>query len=523
MSIRRIRLTNRILGTTVPVDSSTVADAGPVWIQIATAGVYKGYAGGTQTVVFDKALFDNLLVNFRAHPWYTPGADGVGVKAVVPFDYEHASEMDPTSGSIPINGAGAPAWALELDVRTSAEGEVQLWSLTELCTEMIRQQLKDGSYKSTSVAISLDAVDNLTAEKIGAVLTSIAFTNHPFVKGMEQIAARVEVWGEAESPEEMIVGLRDILELDETAPGELVSAAIQELGAAFIEGRTYPGYPEGVGCLLDQVRRLIGLRKLASAQEIIAAAGQAMTVVPASNPTNRPTPAPGDNMLDLNAFSARLATLLSVRNHEDAILAAAQEGATSTNALEQLQALLGSSDVQDTLAKAKGLVDMADQYRDTVAALSAANDALAGYKKKDAEAEVEQVAASMGLNAEQAKRVIPVLLTQRIEAGKDATTLAAWRTANPITPAVERARKKALTNPVLTGPGGTQFSTRATDGETEEEEATKPHPLEAFPGRNKVEKAAAYLTAKEPGFKELVRGDQLFRAGQYLKSGAAPL
>jgi hypothetical protein len=515
VSIRRIRLTNRLLGATVPIDVATVPDAGPIWIQIATAGTYKGYAGGTRTVVFDKKLFDSVVKNFRAHPWYQPGADGIGMKRVVPFDYEHASEMDPTSGTIPQSGAPAPAWALELDVRTGADGAVQLWSLTDPVTDEVRGQLKTGGYLSTSVALSLDAIDHVTAEEIGAVLTSVAFTNHPFVQGMSQIAARVEVWGEAESPEEMIVGLRDILELEETAPAELVSAAIQELGAAFIEGRTYPGYPDGVGCLLDQVRRLIGLRKLASAQEIIAAAGQALTVMPASKPPTQPAPpAPGDQM-DLNAFSAKLAVLLRVRNHEDAILAAAEEGATSTNALEQLQALLGSNDVQDTLGKAKELVDMADQYRDTVAALSAANDALAGYKKKDAEAEVEQVAASMGLNADQAKRLKPVLLKQRLEAGKDDKTLAAWRAENPITPAVQRARQSVLTKPVLAGPGNTQFATTATEGD---EEGSKPHPLEGFPGRNKVEKCAAYLTAKEPGFKELSRGDQIFRAGEYLKA-----
>lgn len=516
MSIRRIRLTNRLLGATVPIDAAAVPDTGAIWIQIATAGTYKGYAGGTRTVVFDQKLFDAVVKNFRAHPWYQPGTDGIGMRRVVPFDYEHASEMDPTSGSIPQSGAPAPAWALELDVRTAADGTVQLWSFTDPVTDEVRAQLKTGGYLSTSVALSLDAVDHVTAQEIGAVLTSVAFTNHPFVQGMTQIAARVEVWGEAESPEEMIVGLRDILELDETAPAELVSAAIQELGAAFIEGRTYPGYPEGVGCLLDQVRRLIGLRKLASAQEIIAAAGQAMTVVPASTPPNRPTPAPGDNMLDLNAFSAKLAVLLRVRNHEDTILAAAEEGAANTNALEQLQALLGSSDVQDTLGKAKELVDMADKYRDAVAALSAANDQLSGYQKQEAEGEVEQVAASMGLSADQAKRLKPVLLKQRIEAGKTPEALAAWRKENPITPAVQRARQSALTSPVLAGPSGTQYSTHATEGGAPADQA--PHPLEGYVGRNRTEKAMAYLSEKQAGFKSLPRGEQVFRAGQYLKA-----
>jgi hypothetical protein len=315
-----------------------------------------------------------------------------------------------------------------------------------------------------------------------------------------------------------------VLELDETATADVVGAALTELGAAFIEGRTYPGYPEGVGCILDQVRRLIGLRKLASAQEIITAAGQALTVVPNTNSNQPPTLAPGANPMDQNALAARISTVLKCRNHDDAIILAAEEAAASTNALASLQALLGSSDTQDMLKKAKELIDMADQYRDTVNALSAANDTIGKQDATQAEGEVDQVAASLKLNADQIRRMRPVLLSQRIEAGRrsrdtkaadyDKDALTKWRTENGISLS---AKARILTTEVVAGRGDVQLGSRETG---HEELPNQPHPLESYPGRNRTEKAAAYLTEKRPGFKQLERGDQIFQAGKYLQSGA---
>lgn len=529
MAFRRLKLgPSRIQGANVQLVASEVADEGPIWIQVALAGNFKGYSGGE--LKFDAVFFNKVIANFHAHPWYQAGADGIGCKRVVPYDYEHASEMDPTSGSIPQNGAGAPAWALELQLRTDAEGVAQLWALTEPVSDEVRMQLKTGAYLSTSVCIWKDAIDGVTGNKIGPVLTSVAFTNHPFIKGMEQIAARVEVWGEAESAEELIVGLRDILELDETATADIVGGALSELGAAFMEGRTYPGYPEGVGCILDQVRRLIGLRKLASAPEIIAAAGQALTVVPNTKPTTTPSPAPGANQMSATNLTTRLSAVLKCRDHDDAIMLAAEEAAAATDALTSLQTLLGSSDTQDMLKKAKALIDMADKYRDTVNSLAAANDTIGKQDAEAAEGEVDQVAASLKLNGEQLKRMRPMLLSQRIEAGRRArdTTapdhnkdaLTKWRTDNGISLTANH-RERVLTSEVVAGRGGVQFGSRET-AHTEESQ-TQPHPLESYPGPNRTEKARAYLTEKRPGFSKLTRSEQVFQAGQYLQSGAPPV
>src|SRR5262245_5048532 len=94
-------------GATAPkLDASAVTDA-PVWVQVATAGTYKGYAGGEVQFTFDKKLFAQVIANFRKHPSFKLGADGVGAMDVVAWDFHHASEMPAVSGTIPQSGAPA--------------------------------------------------------------------------------------------------------------------------------------------------------------------------------------------------------------------------------------------------------------------------------------------------------------------------------------------------------------------------------------------------------------------------------
>lgn len=160
-----------------------------VWVQICRAGEYRGYPG-YDLINFTRPLFERVAANVRRHPAYRAGPDGWGTAAVVPYDYEHASEMAPTSGTIPVSGAPAPAWALDLDVRESEGGDVELWALTEFGTAALAQ-IRAGGYRWTSVAIAFDARDPVSGEELGPVLTSIALTNHPFVQGMAPIVARL--------------------------------------------------------------------------------------------------------------------------------------------------------------------------------------------------------------------------------------------------------------------------------------------------------------------------------------------
>lgn len=111
------------------------------------------------------------------------------MKQVIPFDFEHASELAATQGSIPGSGAPAPAWALELEVRDGARGEAQLWAYAKL-GERIRSYMADDEYRHVSIAFSLDAIDPTSGRAVGPRLSSIAFTNHPFLRGLTPIAAK---------------------------------------------------------------------------------------------------------------------------------------------------------------------------------------------------------------------------------------------------------------------------------------------------------------------------------------------
>ncbi|HET9933716.1 MAG TPA: phage protease, partial [Polyangiaceae bacterium] len=125
----------------------------------------------------------------HAHPQFHAGPDGVGDKPTIPFDYEHASELSATEGSIPTSGAPAPAWVLDLEVRDGSNGP-ELWALAAL-GDQIRQQIAANEYRFTSIAFTLDGTDGVSGASVGPMLTSIAFTNHPFLRGLKplQIAA----------------------------------------------------------------------------------------------------------------------------------------------------------------------------------------------------------------------------------------------------------------------------------------------------------------------------------------------
>jgi hypothetical protein len=162
----------------------SAADASnkPVWVQVAAEGHFKGYHSGAFS--FTRALFEQIIQNFRASPAYRADRSG----KVVAWDFHHASEMNPTSGNVATNGAPAQGWVLELDVRTGADGKAQLWALTRWL-EPARSYIKSGAYQWASVAVVFDAVDPVSGRKIGAVLTSIALTNKPFIEGMTPLAA----------------------------------------------------------------------------------------------------------------------------------------------------------------------------------------------------------------------------------------------------------------------------------------------------------------------------------------------
>ncbi len=166
-------------GTPVALDSASASDAKPVWCMVAKEGEFRGYAGGPFR--FDDVVFTELVRNFRSHPSYKPG----GKSDVVPWDFHHASEHQ--DGAVGVIGAPAQGWVRELDVRRGAEG-AELWALTRWL-EPARSYIREGSYKWASVTVVFDARDPVSGKNVGALLTSIALTNQPFLEGMQALAA----------------------------------------------------------------------------------------------------------------------------------------------------------------------------------------------------------------------------------------------------------------------------------------------------------------------------------------------
>lgn len=523
--------------------------SGPVWIQVAREGKWEGHPSGV-VVDFTPARFSQIIENFHAHPWYTPGADGVGSKRVVPYDYDHASEMSPAEGSKPAQGAPAPAWALELELRPGDGGKQELWAYTEL-SDQAREQIRAGGYISTSVAVWPNHKDPVTNKPIGAVLTSIAFTNKPFIQGMAPIAASVSVYGKAESVEEVIVALREMLGLpSDCAPAE-VAVELQQLGQAVAKGQTGAGYPDGYGYLVDRIRQLLGLRVLATTDEILNTAGQlivgvADTTAPAPQPAleDQTMNAPGTAAPALAAFAGALADLLNCRDSEPVLLAAVKEVKAKGDTLDQLLGLFESDEMTSLLGDAAKTIEKAKKADEYLAGLTAARDRLGKTETATAETETEQIAASMGLTGDNATRFKPLLLSARLacnpvygadcvkpEDFKKADEAAALRLTNFRTTYPMGAidpRAALLSQSLVAGPGGQQILA-ATPGQLP---AAAPAPgtapqhvllFAAYPGRNDIEKCVAYHKDKTPGFNLQPYQAQVRAASAFVRTGQLAL
>jgi hypothetical protein len=289
------------------------------WLHVASEGEFAGHADGEFEL--NRAVFTEFIKNFHADPRYkaptagfTEGTDG-GMKQVLPFDFEHASELAATEGSIPVTGAPAPAWAMEVELRDGADGTAQLWAYAKL-GDRIRSYIAEDEYRHVSIAFALDASDPETDASIGARLSSIAFTNHPFLRGLTSIAARdggaerrLLYWYDAAgSPEQGMEYTRKCLGLGATADSNEVKAEVTKIAGFAADPSTIP---PGV----DLAEIFSGLRKIWSlpvsstvteitaeidkaaaqitaANAAVAAAAANAQPAPAAAPTPPPAPAP---------------------------------------------------------------------------------------------------------------------------------------------------------------------------------------------------------------------------------------
>jgi hypothetical protein len=571
----------RFYGRGVRLSAVEATDAkAPVWMQIAKEGKYKGHPDFPE-VDFTRPVLESVITNFRKHPAYVAGKDGLGSAKVVPFDYEHASELDPTSGSIPLNGAPAPAWVLELQVRDAEDGTAELWALTQL-GDQARAQIQKGEYQWTSVAVWRNAVHPVTGEPIGPVLTSVALTNHPFIQGMQALAAsargagrvlaEAHVYGKAESPEEAIIGLRGIFGLDPNAAPDAILEQMTKFGEFVAAG----AFPMGIDAeyIMRRMRELFDLPTLAGWPDIVAAAGGFLSGLLSNAGEQLADASDTENdMAATTTLASQLVGILKCRDNDDSILAAAKETAAAGDALDKLKQLFGSSDVQSLLTDAAGLVAKVGEMGGLVAALTDAAKAMGGgdmtpdEKRKMEEeagaamaalnvrpelakqlepiirlavvtvrehalatAEAEAVLAAIAAkDKDMAERMRPIVVEARCAAIGKPERLAQFRKSFPL----QSAQTQLLTRPIFAAPGGTQLGGPATGLDTHSvtqpaggapgQPGELPTHIAMQSGRNNVEKAAAYLSAKLPGFDKLPLHDRVFQAGKYLNGGAQPL
>lgn len=248
-----------------------------LWQHIASEGQYNGYRGGAQAFAFTRDIFAQLIGNFRTHPSYVRGADGLGSADVIAWDFSHASELPAVAGTVPTTGAPAQGWIQDLQARLNAQGKSELWALTRWL-EPARTYVKDGRYQWASVAVTFDAVNALTGKIMGAVLTSVALTNQPFIEGMNRLAASRQgqtVTAErgmnmylesAETPERALEMIRGMLGLPETAE---VAAVMVELEKVRVWSAT-DSAPAGVDVeeIMGGLKTILNLPTLATAEDV---------------------------------------------------------------------------------------------------------------------------------------------------------------------------------------------------------------------------------------------------------------
>ena len=160
---------------------------GPTWNQISTRGTFAGHGAGVFSL--DDHVFADIVRNYRE-------VDG----GKVSFDFEHASEQDAASGTIPITGCPAQGWILDLKIMPDGLHALVDW------LEPARTYIRERKYQFVSPAIRFGAKDPRTAKPIGARLTSVACTNQPFLRGLQPLAAKDVVAAGAEFPLTLAIG-----------------------------------------------------------------------------------------------------------------------------------------------------------------------------------------------------------------------------------------------------------------------------------------------------------------------------
>ncbi len=209
-----------------------IAGSDARWVQVAVEGEFLGYTlpNGQQGFEFTREIFDEVVANIKGHPSFN------GTEGIVPWDFDHASASPSTSGARPMVGAPSVGWSSDAEVRAGSGGKSELWMLTEFA-EPARGYVKSGQYKWASVVLNFSSIDKVTGKPSGALVSSIALTNRPFIEGMEQLVAasadhsRAPATGQPASAEENRMDLLKLLAgiLNVGATQDAVTAELESL------------------------------------------------------------------------------------------------------------------------------------------------------------------------------------------------------------------------------------------------------------------------------------------------------
>lgn len=526
------------------------------WIHIATEGQFLGYLGGQRPFQFTRQTFDDIVKNIRASENFKAGPNGEGIQDVVPWDFNHASEQDPTQGALPFMGAPAQGWAMDAKVVDGSDGKAQLHTLTRFL-EPALGYVKAGSYKWASVAVAFNHIHPVSGQNVGARLTSIALTNTPFIEGLQQLVAsmrqaagsgspevalRFNFFDTAEGPTEANTSLKELFGIPETSTVADVMTEVAKL-AQWIETNTVP-LGVDADSLIGSMRKILGLPALTTASEVLDNATQIIQrlLEEAAGQPGQPQPSPppiaasGGTTMDDKILKI-LASKLGVRESDDVVLstigdilatlkglaeilnvdsegngrALLEAAKEKTTGMEKLAALLKALDVKNpekAQEKVAKLLEQADELVKALPELKDLRKTTEDQEGESSEADVEEVATSYQLpDGSKAG-----LLLQRKDVGhklfleawpKDKAPEAKPTTATPAaTPSIAQTLLASLT----VSPTGQEIVPKAGAAATPAAGVTLAADsvdLANIPGRNRTEKCMNILASKMPTWEQM--------------------
>ena len=544
------------LDAPLPTDPTAVQAQ---WVMIAREGIFLGYNGGDDPFQFTRQTFDEIVANVRNHPSFVANEAGEGTANVVPWDFDHASEAPAVAGTLPFTGAPAQGWTLDAQVRDGAKG-AELWALTRFL-DTARNYVRAGQYQWASVAVSFDATHPVTGMNVGALMSSIALTNTPFIEGMDKLVASrrrhvegfkptkvtLRHWFEAaDSPMDAVRMLKEMFGMSETAGLPEIFTELAKVTEFIVNGA-----PAGVNLedLVGGLRQILNLPALTPEAETVATAiAQLQTIVeaepaPAPAPTNDGPLSPdaavaaSKEIQDMEDFLKLLASKLGVRETEASVTAAIAVLLDTSNGLVKILKLAADTGSERILASATdaakaretltgifaalevedaaGSVDRIANLMKQATELEAAMPELAAFrdeKVKSDEAEEETDVDSAIAANRFPDSLKPALLLQRKEMGHAKFVESFPVAAAPVAPALP----VALSTPLATAPGGTQL--KVEGGRVVKVEASRELPtgtggevidLAIVAGANFTEKAFNHLKLSHANWDKLEYDQQM--------------